>query len=521
MPVRRAGIAVLFVAIAATAALVTNLVWYGDDDPRPAVAAVDVPADGYAYLTDHELAVVRDATVVGRALGRFSNADPHWTGDGKFAFAVSGDAEERVVVVDWAGTATAVVCDCLTAAPGTDGKIVWVSQGRLWTLTPGTTQAEAGRAVPPPPSTAAGDPTVVGSDGTRVFLAQETVASASITSDRLLAVDAGGAVKVVEPDTGSVELMRPGGVGPTGPLAYVVAHREDPCRHRRDVHLLGPDGTVEVTDTAAVGGTERDVGRSVDDLWWGRDGRLYATMSSWRCVEWSGNTMPIQPHGLWRLDGRRWVAVDGTESLAWRQLGAGRLAFVDLNGVLHTEHDGRRTKVAEGVRAIHAPVVGGAPDAAAAASGRPVPTYGQLVLSPNGVGPIVLGATSRAAERAGLVSVDAKGDCVSWTGKGALAGLVAYPDQQGRASYMSVFEGSLRTATGAGIGTKLADLRRDYGGKLREYVSPVSDNYRAYFVDEGPNSMVFLPIDGDRVKAVLIGPTDGMQGLVDSGEVYC
>ncbi|MFC7480377.1 hypothetical protein ACFQX7_10470 [Luedemannella flava] len=82
VPVRRAGIAVLFVAIAATAALVTNLVWYGDDDPRPAVAAVDVPADGYAYLTDHELAVVRDATVVGRALGRFSNADPHWTGTG-------------------------------------------------------------------------------------------------------------------------------------------------------------------------------------------------------------------------------------------------------------------------------------------------------------------------------------------------------------------------------------------------------------------------------------------------------
>ncbi|GLI02927.1 hypothetical protein [Phytohabitans aurantiacus] len=66
----------------------------------------------------------------------------------------------------------------------------------------------------------------------------------------------------------------------------------------------------------------------------------------------------------------------------------------------------------------------------------------------------------------------------------------------------------------------MTELGAGYGNRLREYVSPVSENYRAYFVDEGPNSLVFLPNDGV-VKAGLIGPTDPLQRLIGHGEVDC
>ncbi|GAA4461471.1 hypothetical protein [Phytohabitans houttuyneae] len=524
-PSRRVMTRLLAVAAVLVVAIATMLVLRLLRDEPPAAAdgpAADVPRDVYAFLSEHELGVVRDATVVGRQLGTYAGA-PHWTTDGRYAFAVSaGSGGEQVVAIDWAGTVTSVPCGCRTAAPGPGGRIVWVTGGKLMSLAPGTTAAQVDpRAVPPPPP-AAFDPAAVGTDGERVFLAQETVASASISSDALLAVAAGGKVDTIEADTGTIVLMRQSAVDRDAPVAYTVEHRDDACRIRRDVHLLAGNGLVTVTDAKAAGGDGRDAGRSVDDIWWGRDGRLYATMSSWRCVQSpSSERESVGPHALWRLDGGAWVAVEGTASRAWRQLAADHLAVIETDGALYSERGGQRTHLADKVVAIHAPPVAGPADSAITPRGRPVPTAAPLVITPDGVGAVRLGAPLSGAERAGLVHAREDGDCTTWEGQGELEGMTVYPDRAGNASYIWIVDGDLKTANGMGIGTPVKDLRATYGPAVREYVSPSTDLYRGYFVDEAGNSIVFLTGGTDAVQKILIGPTEPMQGFVDAGEVYC
>src|SRR5690606_6231092 len=100
-------------------------------------------------------------------------------------------------------------------------------------------------------------------------------------------------------------------------VAYSSYANTDGCRYQATVRFVTGDGSPMTTSLAGLGSYD---GNAVDDLWWGRDGSLYATLSSWSCS--GGSRTTIVGKSLWRLDGTTWVSVGIEEIEAVRQLTA-------------------------------------------------------------------------------------------------------------------------------------------------------------------------------------------------------
>lgn len=169
-----------------------------------------------------------------------------------------------------------------------------------------------------------------------------------------------------------------------GSARVAVAFRENPgeCAARFPIWLFSADKSGrsgEPTDMSATwppgyadgagGGVE------VNDLWWGRDGKLYATIASWTCDD-SGNDegakMRIHRRStIWKLDGTTWVS-EGGNATAARDVDAdtkiilvrpdciGTIQHADPvvycnKGTLYREHDHARTRVATQVVWMTAP----------------------------------------------------------------------------------------------------------------------------------------------------------------------
>ncbi|GAA0810993.1 hypothetical protein [Spirilliplanes yamanashiensis] len=137
---------------------------------------------------------------------------------------------------------------------------------------------------------------------------------------------------------------------------------------------LGGGAPADTATAAVTDGSDGAAEPFLRDAWWGRDGRLYATMSSSICDPSGG--VPMMPPSLWRLDGTRWVSVDGGPLLAVRQVGAALKAVVTGDGTLYSElRGGAGVRIAADVRSIAAPP--GPDDPAAAPAGEPRgPAYG-------------------------------------------------------------------------------------------------------------------------------------------------
>lgn len=87
------------------------------------------------------------------------------------------------------------------------------------------------------------------------------------------------------------------------------------------IDLINPTtGAVTHTDTSALGMPPSGGGSAftlvVDDMWWGRDGHLYAIMGSWA----SDEGPLVVGQSLWRLNDRTWVSVDYRPFALLRQL---------------------------------------------------------------------------------------------------------------------------------------------------------------------------------------------------------
>jgi hypothetical protein len=161
-----------------------------------------------------------------------------------------------------------------------------------------------------------------------------------------------------------------------------VGVRQNPggCAAPFPILLLGLKGEVDGTDQSAAlppgyvpgvtGGIE------VNDLWWGLDHHLYATISSWTCdnsADSEDAKMRLhRPSTLWRLDGDRWVAAGSQPATVARQLDPGTTMVLTIpdcigptdradagtycnSGTLSQERHGKRTKIADGVLGLSAP----------------------------------------------------------------------------------------------------------------------------------------------------------------------
>jgi hypothetical protein len=136
--------------------------------------------------------------------------------------------------------------------------------------------------------------------------------------------------------------------------------------------------------------TDARGGIEVQDLWWGLDGHLRATIQSWDCDntkkdEQSKKVHPT-PSTLWRLDGARWVQEDPSLETMVRQLDRSTKVVLVIptcidkpvqvdqvhlcnTGKLYNDHTGTRTLVADNVISISTP-----PSMSTPAVSGPLPT---------------------------------------------------------------------------------------------------------------------------------------------------
>ncbi|MDX2982230.1 MULTISPECIES: hypothetical protein [Streptomyces] len=163
-------------------------------------------------------------------------------------------------------------------------------------------------------------------------------------------------------------------------IAVGVRQNPGECATSFPIVLLDLNGEVHGTDQSAAmppgyipavtGGIE------VHDLWWGPDQHLYATISSWTCDN-SADSEDVKrrvhrPSTLWRLDGERWAAAGTQPATVARQLDRSTTMILTIpdcigptdradagtycnSGTLSREHDGKRTKIADGVLGLSAP----------------------------------------------------------------------------------------------------------------------------------------------------------------------
>ncbi|MEU8112774.1 hypothetical protein [Micromonospora sp. NPDC048947] len=316
----------------------------------------------YAYVTAKELVIARHDHITRSAGGTFQTA-PRWTVNGRYTFAVS-KKKELVVIDSRGGAVHTIKCRCTAAAPIGDAGAGWVDdKGRLMLADLGTVADP--RVVPVRVPT-----------GTRLTEALTGTATEMLVVGRVNGGDKAIMIRV-RPD-GQTTLVHQfpelqevmAAAAANGRFSFAVIESSGDCGHPGPVYLAGTDAGAPVeTDTTALtpAGSNAEVG--IQDAWWSGDGKLYATLHSWVCDPYGG--VPVMPLSLWRLDGTKWVSVDGGPVRYVRQLSRQLKAVVLEDGSLYSEVNGAGVKIATGVTGLAAPPWTGAVDPAVAPSGKP------------------------------------------------------------------------------------------------------------------------------------------------------
>jgi hypothetical protein len=93
------------------------------------------------------------------------------------------------------------------------------------------------------------------------------------------------------------------------------------CPHGSFVQIIDTSGDIVRTGTPTVEPESTVRGRKFsfqfNDMWWGLDGHLYATINSWFCDD-NARTEAISHSRAWRLDGQNWVKV-GDDHVSMRR----------------------------------------------------------------------------------------------------------------------------------------------------------------------------------------------------------
>lgn len=327
----------------------------------------------YAYTTATALSVHRGERMWLETPGKFTG-DPVWTHGAGHVAAVTDKGD--LVVVDVAERRTRTVkCGCRGVAAIRDESLVYVNgTGRAFTLDLGSGGGPRALALRLPAPLRAAEARAGLADGFLLFATRP-----GIDSGAMLTVTLDGQGTVVK-DLPEVAYGTGAAAG-DGRYAYAVVVGEGDCAHPSPIYVTdATTGSTFATDTSALVKGFPNGDTFPVDMWWGRDKRLYATLVSWECDPMGG--IPLMPPGLWRLDDRKWVSVDGGPLHAVRQLGAGFKIVTTENQTLYRElNGGRGVKVAPGVIGLAAPPWTGPADPAAAPTGTPRTTIPDQCLS--------------------------------------------------------------------------------------------------------------------------------------------
>ncbi|WP_053719451.1 hypothetical protein [Saccharothrix sp. NRRL B-16348] len=327
----------------------------------------------YAYVTAERFAVVRDERAISEVAGDFGDfgviPDPHFTLDGRFAYAVSPAGIAVVDVAD--GEDRTVPCgECWNAVVVGGSRIAWLERdaNRIITLdlgTPGAQPTPAPVVIPAPraiePYTGPSEGAIMllagASDAVLVGVVPPPVAYGGSVSLYLLDFD--GTVRDFGIADGGHRIGQTGTISPDGRTAVYLTIRHMSICHRI-LSLVPVDvetGERRPSLTPGVLGDPTDVdGSLVQDVRYDREGRLNATFSTLRCGP-RFERIPVQPPTRMRLEGDRWVALEDAPVQTHPLGDDTSLVFVDpplgvRGGTLFLETAGRRIPVADGVIAI-------------------------------------------------------------------------------------------------------------------------------------------------------------------------
>ncbi|GGT03892.1 hypothetical protein [Streptomyces chromofuscus] len=411
---RRPGITVGRLAVLVVLALVvavgaTLLATWGDggggqDGRNGAGAGRPSPApsvDGtpYAYTTEKELVLMRGDRPLARVPRVFDLADTQqntvvWTHDGRRLAFFSDDAllerteDTRLITVDArTGEVRRLPCPgCYDLAPVAEHEVAvlrWDSDATRALRFDLTRPKAAGTEITAPAGNGSSwQIRFLGGTRSHLLTAQYTTVAGSDTAMDLRLLDRDGQEVAAYPPFDSNAYM-PAALATLGDRERIaVAARQNPggCAAPFPIHPLGLNGEVGGSDQSAAlppgflpgvtGGIE------VNDLWWGPDRHLYATISAWTCDNSRRAEDDKQrlhrPATLFRLDGDKWVSAGDQPATVVRPLDRDTrmvLAIPDCvgrtnrddgvtycnTGTLHRERDGKRTEVADGVLSLSAP----------------------------------------------------------------------------------------------------------------------------------------------------------------------
>lgn len=325
----------------------------------PADSRTPAGAQLYAFAGQEGLAVAQGERILHRAAAA-SVLEVQWTRDGRFAFAVDradgGAAVDQIVALDAATGATIVRrCDCMSAAAVGGSDILWIDQkGRANRLSLADRSVEAHGITIAMPQGVIPQQVFTGVGGTYPMLATTRGSEWDDRSGALYEVQADGSGRLLRDlqSVNNVTLMV-AHAGPQGvQYLYGVIIGQGDCAHPGPVYLTDPQSREGVaTDvTEVLGGQSPEVAdAAISDGWWGADGVVYGTLSSWICDPNGGTT--VKAPQIWKLDGRRWVPFD-TAAVSFRDLPSGGRLMVDTERVLYLQTATGRVRIAAGIRSV-------------------------------------------------------------------------------------------------------------------------------------------------------------------------
>ncbi|WP_162907433.1 hypothetical protein [Allorhizocola rhizosphaerae] len=160
-------------------------------------------------------------------------------------------------------------------------------------------------------------------------------------------------------------------------FAFATRHIPGGCQATFSVHVTQLKGDTFETDITAITpvGTTlgEDSGFIIQDLWWGRDGKLRASVTAWTCSVKGAPTATKMPAGstVWKLERQKWTIDTAAPTGLAREVGSKN--YISLNfpncrpseanedacdmGLLGYHNNGAMIQIAEDVLEISSPTI--------------------------------------------------------------------------------------------------------------------------------------------------------------------
>jgi hypothetical protein len=326
----------------------------------------------------------------------------------------------------------------------------------------------------------------------------------------LIAIGPGGVrSKVVQLKEGGTRDIYADPYDPNGPVVATQNSQVSACEFYDRAFLVNfASGTSKVVDGSGFGtpteaqlqhGTKEIVSSTtLEDVHRGGDGRVYASASSGSCDEGSNPSVEV-PQSLWRLDGARWVSVDAGPIAGERTFGAaGRITLTPVDSTdrdLHWKRGAVSSTYDRKVWSLSSPAGQSvfADAALAPPAGKKVSPPKPLVVSPDGVGPLTVGASVQPLLANGTVKLlyTSNAGCRSLQGTGRLAGIyVQLESGSSTIKHLAMEAAWLPTDAGASPNATVAELKRVYGSALKSN-QRFPNHAPDYYIERGSNILYF------------------------------